>query len=228
MDTHIYTSTYGIAGPTGPAVLVAARVDDVLLASQKLGELRHEELSGGSHSRRRSSAQMNRRPFDFALDRWPTRQKVLEVVRTLPFDAAVWFARDNASNATSGHPYWYSHIALLAMKWTAVYSKLTFCARDEGERTNISAALDAFPETNQIREKTPIEIGGRFEPCSVIPDYVAGIVHDALVQAPNAKAAFAHYSDVADRISTVSDLDRGILYSQGSFGVELERRIGKQ
>ena len=147
---------------------------------------------------------------------------MIRLIGELSFEASAWFSTRQTVDSASRHPEWYAHAVLRAHNWRASGRRVVFCPRHEAERSHLLAAASSLVAVGINCADIFTNVAEVDDPCFAIPNYVAGVIHTVLANLPTREAAAASYSLVSDKVLTVSDLDKGILYLRGTFGAEVQ------
>jgi hypothetical protein len=227
----------GSAPTTGSPyrIFAAVHLESPDLIRDRLDELRRELAGDRFRSRLASIRALRQRSFHFAEDHDSTRDEVLRTLGAARFKSDLCFAiADTRVPGTSYRLLLYdlaikakvrSRVGDVAM---IVGAKDIFGQNDLDELSESIASSRAFRARPKIAAVT-LTLAGPEESCLVAPDYVVGVVRDAMACGTGAmdegaaRRARARFAMLALRFRHVSDVGRGVSYAGTAFAREIQR-----
>jgi hypothetical protein len=219
------------------AAVVAAHLPNPVLVGEFLEDTRRRLVADPFRSQLASVRALAERPFSYVDDHETVRGDVLQAIQHLPFRASVFvFAKEDP--AARGKLGWrYRALARLSTQL-----KLGKLDRDAevviGTRMGPDVAtieeyvrlIRETPGAARLRKipAPPMTIARGADPCSIVPEYVAGVfcdLYDGLTgeRAPKGADPMRRYATIAAHVHRVSDCTKNIEYKKGAFSAELER-----
>jgi len=219
-------------------MLAAVHVDDPSVVRERLEGLRREFVADRFRSRIPSVRALKERPFRYLEDHDSVRDEVLKILGAIPFKVDFHFSSTedprNAGRSSDGlllHSIAFRAACLgFRRDEVAIFIGPGVPLRQEALDELVASVMGSRLLTNRRKASSvTIQPGEQGDLALVVPDYVIGVVRDAMACGTGAldgdgtRRARERFAVFALRFRKVSDFMRGISYAGTVFAREIQR-----